>query len=110
MTFSVARVLLSTQGICYCIGFSRMVTNFTFVIIQQFYPSSLSHVEIFLVEDVLQTLIVCEDCAFGSILVVSPYFQGKHHCSQFEIVCVVIDLMVLELYCVIGDDLSSLHE
>ena len=54
--------------------------------------------------------MICEDGEFGTVQVVSPNFQGKHHGSQFEIVCGVIDLMILELSSGIGDDFTFLHE
>ena len=57
----------------------------------------MSHVELLLIENVLKTLMICEDGAFCAVKVVSTDLQSKHHCSEFEVVRGVIDLMSLEL-------------
>ena len=77
----VAGTLLSAKGICYHIGLAGMVADFSLIITEQFYPSPLSHVQVFLVKDVLQALVVSEDCALGSIEIMSPNLQCKDYCS-----------------------------
>ncbi|GJT33739.1 hypothetical protein Tco_0924158 [Tanacetum coccineum] len=62
-------------------AFSRMVTYLTVVITQQLYPSTLSHVQLLLIKNVLQTLVISEHGALGAIQILSPHLQGEHYCS-----------------------------
>jgi hypothetical protein len=50
--------------------------HFQVVILDQFQPSSLSHVEVSLSDDVLEALVVCIDIAVTSHQVMPPNFQG----------------------------------
>jgi hypothetical protein len=53
-----------------------MVMHFQVVVLDQFQPSSLSHVEVGLSEDVLEALVIYIDIASSSHQVMSPNFQG----------------------------------
>ena len=66
------------------------------IILDQFKPSSLTEVEVWLREDVLQTLLISEDVAFVPNQIVPPYFQGVHYGCQLQVVGGVVLLMRLE--------------
>ena len=51
-----------------------------------------------------------EDCALHTIKVVSLDLQSKYYYSQFEVVCGIVDLVVLKLTRGIGNYLPLLHE
>ncbi|MFS7936248.1 hypothetical protein Hanom_Chr05g00413281 [Helianthus anomalus] len=55
-----------------------MVANPTIVIVQEFNPASLSHVQLLLIENVLETFVVCENHTFRAIEIVSPDFESKY--------------------------------
>ncbi|MFS7945915.1 hypothetical protein Hanom_Chr06g00529751 [Helianthus anomalus] len=65
----------------YNICFARMVLDGTFIIIQQLNPSTLTHVQFFLVEDMLKAPMVGVDGAFGTVQIVPPDLQRKYHSS-----------------------------
>jgi hypothetical protein len=52
------------EGVCYHVGLSRVVMDLKVIIFDQFQPSSLTEVEIWLSEDILRTLVIGEDVAF----------------------------------------------
>lgn len=68
---------LMTQGVSHHAVISRMITNFTLIVIQQLYPSLLSQVDPFLIKDVLKTFIVHIDDAFCFAKIVAPDLQTK---------------------------------
>ena len=52
-----------------------MVLNVEVIVFRKLEPSSLPEIQLFLREDVLQTLMVCEDVAGDSVEVVAPNLQ-----------------------------------
>jgi hypothetical protein len=52
------------EGVCYNVGFSGVIMNLKVIIFDQFQPSSLMEIEIWLSEDILQTLVIGEDVTF----------------------------------------------
>ncbi|KAD6454364.1 hypothetical protein E3N88_09070 [Mikania micrantha] len=76
----------ATKRICYYIRLTRMVTNFTVIIVQQFNPSRLSHIKFLLIENMLQTLVICKDYTLCAIKIMPPYLQSKHNCTKFQVV------------------------
>ena len=46
------------KSICYHVRLSRMIFNGTFIILEQFNPSPLSHVQFLLRKQILQTLMI----------------------------------------------------
>ncbi|MFS8023258.1 hypothetical protein Hanom_Chr16g01449371 [Helianthus anomalus] len=59
-----------------------MILDSTFVIIKQFDPSSLTHIQFLLLEDMLETPVIGVNCALGTVQVVSPYLKRKNNSSQ----------------------------
>jgi hypothetical protein len=57
----------SAKGVGYDVGLPRVIRDVTIVIVEEFYPSPLTHVEFLLIKYMLETLVVGEDCAVGSI-------------------------------------------
>src|SRR5688500_6323213 len=57
------------------------------------YPSSLSHVQICLSENVLETLVISVDVTVSSHQVVSPYLKSMNYSCQFQIMCRVVLFM-----------------
>ena len=53
--------------------------NFQVVVLDQFKPSTLPHVQIFLSKEVLQVLVVGVDITLVPDQVVSPNLQGVHN-------------------------------
>ena len=49
---------LSAQSIDYHIGFTRMVTQTKIIILQKFEPPHMHHIQLFLIEQVLQTMVI----------------------------------------------------
>ncbi|MFS7995496.1 hypothetical protein Hanom_Chr12g01118581 [Helianthus anomalus] len=67
-----------------------MVANFTIIIIQCLHPSTLSHIQILLVEQVLKAFMIRIDHTLGTIQVMPPKLQCKYNCTQLKIVGGVI--------------------
>ncbi|KAF5808403.1 hypothetical protein HanXRQr2_Chr04g0144971 [Helianthus annuus] len=63
---------LTTKGVGYYIRLAWMIANFAVVVVKQFHPTSLSHVQLFLVKDMLKAPMVGEDHTLCTIKVVSP--------------------------------------
>ncbi|MFS8014425.1 hypothetical protein Hanom_Chr15g01344341 [Helianthus anomalus] len=59
-----------------------MVLDSAFVIIKQLDPSSLTHVQFLLLEDMLETPVIGVNGAPGTVQVVSPYLKCKNNSSQ----------------------------
>ncbi|MFS7936417.1 hypothetical protein Hanom_Chr05g00415321 [Helianthus anomalus] len=59
-----------------------MVLDGAFIIVQEFDPSSLTHVQFLLLEDTLETPVIGVNSALGTVQVVSPYLKCKHNSSQ----------------------------
>jgi hypothetical protein len=64
----------SAEGVCYHVGLPRVVMDLEVIIFDQFKPSSLTEVEVWLSEDILQTLVISEDVAIVPNQIVPPYF------------------------------------
>ncbi|MFS7994727.1 hypothetical protein Hanom_Chr12g01109471 [Helianthus anomalus] len=66
--------ILSTKRISYDIRLTRVVANIAIVIAQELVPTSLPHVQLFLIKNMLETFVVCKNHTLRSIEVVSPDF------------------------------------
>jgi hypothetical protein len=55
---------------------NRVVVHLQVIILDQFQPSSISHVEVSLSEDILEALVICIDVAASSHQVMPLDFQG----------------------------------
>ena len=59
-----------------------MVLDGALVIVQKFDPSSLPHVQILLLKDMLETPVIGVNRAPGTVQVVSPYLERENNSSQ----------------------------
>jgi hypothetical protein len=50
---------LATECICHYISFAWVIMDFQFIILNKLEPSPLSHIELGLGKDILQTFVVC---------------------------------------------------
>ena len=67
------------------------------IILEEFKPSSLEKISIFLVEHILKALMVGELVFINTIIVVSPNFKCKHHCYKLEVMGRLVLFMHLKL-------------
>src|ERR1043165_6194413 len=101
---------LPAQGVCYYIRLARMVLNGAIIVIQKFNPTALSYVQMLLVENMLKTLVIGVDGAFGTVQVMSPNFQRENHCTQLQVMGGVVLLVHLELTRSIRNHFLALHQ
>ena len=71
---------LVAKCIGYKIGLLRVLEDLVIVIIHHIYPSSLSHVQIWMVHQVPQTLVIQVNGTTNPIEVMSPNLEGKNKC------------------------------
>ena len=63
---------LSAQSIRYNLGLPRMIEKFNVIVFDELQSSPLTHIELLLGENILQTLVVREDLAANTVEVVLP--------------------------------------
>ena len=61
-----------TESISYSICLSEVIMDFDVIILHQFEPSSLSYIELFVREDILQALMFHVDLVLSPIIEMSP--------------------------------------
>jgi hypothetical protein len=88
---------LEAQGVHNNIRLSRMVMNHQIIVLDQFQPFSLAHVQIGLGEDILQALVVGEDMNHIPKKIMPPRPQSKDNGSQPKIMHRIVLFMTLEL-------------
>jgi hypothetical protein len=88
--------MFSAEGVCYHVGLSGVIMNLKVIIFDQFQPSSLTEIEIWLSEDIPQTLMIGENVTFVPNQVMPPYLQSMHYGCQFQIMGGIILLMRLK--------------
>ncbi|MFS7943951.1 hypothetical protein Hanom_Chr06g00506301 [Helianthus anomalus] len=59
-----------------------MMLEGAFVVIQKFNPSPLTHVQILLLKNMLETPVIGVNRALGTVQVVSPYLKRENNSSQ----------------------------
>src|ERR1043165_7721286 len=101
---------LPAQGVCYNIRLARMVLNSTIIVVQKFDPTALPYVQVLLVENVLETLVIGVDGAFGTVQVMSPNFQRENHCTQLQVMSGVVLFVHLELTRSVRNHVLALHQ
>ncbi|KAJ0475755.1 hypothetical protein HanHA300_Chr13g0469261 [Helianthus annuus] len=74
-----------------------MVLDSAFIIIQEFYPSALLHIQFLLLEGMLETPVIGVNAALGTVQVMSPYLKREKNCSQFQVVRSVVPFVNLKL-------------
>src|ERR1044071_8534324 len=104
------RRFLPAQGVCYNIRLAGMVLNSTIIVVQKFDPTTLPYVQVLFVENVLETLVIGVDGAFGTIQVMSPNFQREYHGTQLQVVSCVVLLVHFELTRSIRNHFLALHQ
>ena len=62
------------------VGFSEIAINPYIITLDQFQPFVLSQVEIYLREDVLETLVVAVDLTSVADEIMPPNLEGVHNC------------------------------
>ena len=72
-------IALATQSVGDYVSLAWMIVNLQVVVLDQFKPSTLPHVQIFLSKEVLQVLVVGVDITLVPDQVVSPNLQGVHN-------------------------------
>jgi hypothetical protein len=60
-----------------------MIVNVQVIIFDEFQPSALPKVKIFLGKDKLQALMISIDLALGPHYVMFPYLESMHYDCQF---------------------------
>jgi hypothetical protein len=73
--------MLSYSSASHNICFSWVILQGEFIVLDEFHPSPLPHVQLLLVEQILQAFVITEDSENAPIEVVSPYLQCKHDSS-----------------------------
>jgi len=74
-----------------------MIMDFQIIVLDQFEPSSLPHVNIGLSEDIFETLVIGIDVAMISEKIVAPNLQSVDNGRKLEIMRWVILLVALQL-------------
>nr|GEW96510.1 reverse transcriptase domain-containing protein [Tanacetum cinerariifolium] len=77
----------------YYIRLTRMVANFAVIIVEKLYPTTLMHIQLFLIEDMPETLMVGVYDVLHLVQVMSPDLEGKYYRTQFQIMGGVILLV-----------------
>jgi hypothetical protein len=90
-------VSFAAQGICNHIHLTRVMMKLDIVVLDQLQPSSLTHVQISLSENVLQALVVGEDMNHIPKEIVTPCLQSKNNNNQFKIMCGIVLFMMAQL-------------
>jgi hypothetical protein len=68
----------STKGIGYNVRLSRVIMNAEIIILDEFYPYSLKHIQILLRENILQTLVIRVYLTSVSNEVMKPCLEGMN--------------------------------
>ncbi|MFS8025320.1 hypothetical protein Hanom_Chr16g01473571 [Helianthus anomalus] len=74
-----------------------MILDCAFIIVQELDPSALSHIQLLLLEDMLETPVIGVNGALGIVQVMSPYLKRENNCSQFQIVSSVVPFVNFKL-------------
>jgi hypothetical protein len=84
--------------------------NLQIIVLDQFQPSSLAHIQIRLGEDVLQAHVVSEDMDHIPKKIMPPYSQSKDNGNQFKIMPQIVLFVMPELSGRISNHMSFLPE
>jgi hypothetical protein len=72
-----------TQGICNQIRLAWVIMNLQIIILNEFQPTALPKVEVFLGKNILQALMVRIDLILGPHYIMSPNLESMHYGGQF---------------------------
>lgn len=73
---------LPTQGICHNIRLTMMVTQTEIIVFQELEPPFMPRIQLFFIEQVLQTLVITEHLKSRSKKIMSPNFKHEHNDCQ----------------------------
>ncbi|GKG54286.1 hypothetical protein Tco_0557809 [Tanacetum coccineum] len=79
------------------------------MVAEKLYPTTLTHIQLLLVEDMLETLVVGIYDALHPIQVVSPDLESEYNFTQFQIMGGVILFVDLQLSRGISNPFAPLH-
>ena len=102
-------IALATQSVGDYVSLAWMIVNLQVVVLDQFKPSTLPHVQIFLSEEVLQVLVVGVDITLVPNQVVSPNLQGMHNGFLLKIMGRVTLFVLFQLAGCLSNDFPILH-
>ena len=71
------------QGISNYVCLARMIVHLEVIILDQLEPSSLTHIQLRLSEDVLKTFMISVDIAHIVEQIISLGLQSMNNCSEF---------------------------
>ena len=98
------------KGIHHHICLPRVIMNGQIIIFNQFEPPTLPQIQLFLSENVLETLMIDVNVTRLTIKIMPPQFQGKHNSGQLEVMGRIIPLMFLQLPRAISNHPAFLHQ
>jgi hypothetical protein len=75
-----------------------VLVDLAVVILNKLKPSPLSHIQLFLGEEILQARMICVDLTLLTVQVMFPNLKGKNDGRQFEIVSQVVWLVAKFLW------------
>jgi hypothetical protein len=90
-------VSFAAQGIRNHIHLIGVIMNLEIVGLDQFQPSSLTHVQISLSKNGLQALLVGENMNHIPKKIVLPCPESKNNSSQFKIMCGIVLFLMAQL-------------
>ena len=70
------------QSICNYISLPWMMHQLEIIILQKDHPSSLPHIQLFLIKQVFHTFMATEHLKLSYLQIMFPNFQSKHHNFQ----------------------------
>ncbi|GJY47742.1 hypothetical protein Tco_0436805 [Tanacetum coccineum] len=88
----------------------EMVANLAVIVAEKLYLATLTHVQLFLIEDMLETLVVSINNALHPIQVVTLDLESEYNCTQFQIIGGVILFVNLQLSRGICNHFAPLHQ
>jgi hypothetical protein len=71
----------STKGIGYNVRLSRVIMNAEIIILDKLYPSPLTHIQLLLRENILQTLVIGVYLTPVSVEVMTPGLESMNYIS-----------------------------
>jgi hypothetical protein len=93
----VVTVSFVTEGICNHVFLTGVIVNLRIIVLDQFQPSSLLHVQIRLSEKVLQALVISEDMSHIPKKIMPLGTEGMNYSGQLKIMSGIVLFMWAQL-------------
>jgi hypothetical protein len=93
----VVTVSFVTEGICNHVFLIGVIVNLRIIVLDQFQPSSLLHVQIRLSEKVLQALVISEDMSHIPKKIMPLGTEGMNYSGQLKIMSGIVLFMWAQL-------------